>query len=202
MNNNRFTQMHRIAGRRATALASSAGGRTAEALTRSRRPRRPPVRKLLPLAVAASIAVLTAPTAAQASTTAGPSATLSFAQQTVASSAKSQLRYATRNLPSGSHVDLQVEYGAVQQWTSVEILHGTAGTATLPELPAGLYRFRIRVLHGITTVAVSAGHFLTVTQASSSSGCSICALFGGIGGAVASWFLQNAVPWLVSLLPW
>lgn len=158
--------------------------------------------KLLALAIAASILALAAPAAARASTAAKPLASLSFARQTIVTGTRAQLSYSTANLPQGSQIDLQVEYGALPRWTYAETFSGAAGTVALPALPAASYRFRISVLNGLDTVTTSASQILTVTPASGSSGCAICQLFGGIGGAVVSWLLGKALPWIISKLPW
>ena len=149
-------------------------------------------------------AVALAETSAQAepSAPATPSAAFSFVRRTVVSGTQPQFRYSTRNLPGGSQIFLQLQYGTPPAWTYVETLHNAAGTATLPALPVGLYLFRIRVLNGIDPVATTATQYLSIVAASTSSGCTICQLFGGIGGAIASWVLQKAVPWIISLLPW
>jgi hypothetical protein len=120
----------------------------------------------------------------------------------VVSGTQPQFRYSTRNLPGGSQIFLQLQYGAPPAWTYVETLNEAAGTATLPALPVGLYLFRIRVLNGVDAVATTPTQYVSVVAASSSSGCTICQLFGGIGGAIVTWVLQKAVPWIITQLPW
>jgi hypothetical protein len=159
------------------------------------------VRKLVLLAIALSIAVLATPAAAQASTMIRPPVTFSFARESVVSGVHPQLTYSIRNLSAGSRINLQIQYGP-NAWANIETLNGTARTATLPALPAGLYRLRIRVTHGNDAAVISAGQLLTVTPATSNSACTICSLFGGIGGAVVTWLFQKALPWIITKLPW
>lgn len=160
------------------------------------------MRKLLALAlgIAAAMTLMTVPASAWASTTHSPAITLSFTEQTVLSGDHPQLRYSATSLASGSHLFLQLAYGAPSQWTYVESLKAAAGVATIPALPTGVYRFRVTALYGVNPVAVSPAKVLSVVSPPSSS-CGICQFFGGIGGAVASWLLNDALPWVLGKLP-
>jgi len=160
------------------------------------------VRKLLVLAlsIAAAILLMVVPANARASTTHSPAIMFSFAEQTVVSGDQPQLRYSGTSLPSGSRLFLQLAYGTPSQWTYVEPLKATAGVATITALPTGVYRFRVTALYGVNPVAVSPSQALSVVPPPSSS-CDICQFFGGIGGAVAGWLLNDALPWVLSKLP-
>jgi hypothetical protein len=130
---------------------------------------------------------------------AGPAPTVSiaFAQPTVDSGTQPKLAYHGGNLPAGSELFLQLDYGSPAQWDFVKPLNGTAGTATLQSLPAGLYEFRAVAERGITVVAASQAQYLSVVQPSSSS-CGVCSILGGVGGGAVG----AVVTWLLSLIPW
>jgi hypothetical protein len=157
------------------------------------------------LAVAASAVVLAAGLAVSsasaasaetdtptASAATAPTVSFSFTQQTVDSGDGAQLTYSGWNLPARSEIFLQLAYGTPTQWYFAEPLSGTAGTATLPGLPTGLYEFRLVAEQGITVVAISPARYLSVVQ---SGGCGlICSIIGGLGGAIGA-----IVSWLLSL---
>jgi len=164
------------------------------------------MRKLAVLAAAASILMLTASSAAEASAAVRPSATFAFVRASVPAGTSATLSYATAGLPAGAHVSLQLRYGSPAAWISIESLHAD-GITRVPRLPAGTYLMRLRVFAGQVTLAVSADRVLTVSGGSGGSGCSVlCQLLGpalgGAAGAAASWLLQDGLPWLVSTLPW
>jgi hypothetical protein len=121
-----------------------------------------------------------------------PTVSFSFAQQTIDSGAHTKLTYSGRNLPSRSGIFLQLAYGTPTQWYFAEPLSGTAGTATLPGLPAGLYEFRLVVEQGITVVAISQARYLSVVQP---GGCGIlCDILDSLGSAIGA-----VITWLLSL---
>lgn len=174
------------------------------------------MRKLLALAIGTTMLPLTAcaatqaasvsqrPAMASASATSRdprPEVSFAFTQQAVTSGVQPQLRYAATNLPKGSQIFLQLEYGTPPQWDYVEALRAVGGTLALQALPVGLYHFRLAVLDGIDVVATSPSRYLSVTSPASSA-CTACQIFGGIGGAVVTWILEKALPWLVTKLPW
>jgi hypothetical protein len=130
--------------------------------------------------------------AVSAATVPTPTVSFSFAEQTVDSGTPPKLTYSGRNLPAGSEIFLQLAYGTPTQWDFVKSLNGTAGTATLQSVPAGLYDFRAVAEQGITVVAISPSRYLSVLQPSNSS-CDACAILGSVAGAI--------VAWLLSLLP-
>jgi hypothetical protein len=159
------------------------------------------MRKLVPLAITASILVFAAPIAAQAAATAVPSATIALANSTVAANASAQLSYATNDVPADAHVILQAHAADSNTWVNLETLHAD-GTVSLPALPTGTYDFRIRIARGQHTLTVSPESALTVTPASSGSGCSVlCQILGGVGGGVVAWLVQSGLSWLISTLP-
>jgi hypothetical protein len=144
-------------------------------------------------ASAASAATDT-PTASAVSAAAAPAPTVSFSfsQQTVDSGASAELTYSGWNLPAGSEIYLQLAYGTPTQWHFAEPLSGTAGTVTLPGLPAGSYEFRVVAEQGITMVAVSPAQYLSVVQP---QGCGLlCSILNAIGGAIGT-----VLAWLLSL---
>jgi hypothetical protein len=173
------------------------------------------VRKLIALAIGTSMLLLTACAATQATSVpqklamtsasstsrdSRPTVTFAFTQQAVISGVQPQLRYAGSDLPVGSRVFLELEYGTPPQWDYVEALRAAGGTVALQALPVGVYHFRLAVMHGIDVVATSASLYLSVISPSGTA-CTACQLFGGIGGAVVTWILEKALPWLASKLP-
>ena len=153
------------------------------------------------LAIAASVIVLatglavssaSAASAMSAATAAAPTVWFSFSQQTVDSGTSAQLTYSGSNLPAGSALFLQLAYGTPTQWHFAEPLGGTAGTVTLPGLPAGTYEFRVVAEQGITIVAISPAQYLSVVQP---SGCGLlCSILDALGGAIGT-----ILTWLLSL---
>jgi hypothetical protein len=144
------------------------------------------------LALAATAVMASAP-AASAAPANRPAVSFSFTQPTVDSGVRPQLAYSGRNLPAGSRIILEVAYGSPARWDPVRGLNGRTGTATLPSLPSGLYHFRAVAERGVTVVAISPTRYLSVVQPASST-CGICAILGGVGGAIMTWLLR--------LLPW
>jgi hypothetical protein len=157
------------------------------------------------LAIAASVVVLatglaisSASAASAVSATAAPAPTVSFSfsQQTVDSGASAELTYSGWNLPAGSEIYLQLAYGTPTQWHFAEPLSGTAGTVTLPGLPAGSYEFRVVAEQGITIVAVSPAQNLSVVQPQS---CGLlCSILNAIGDAIGG-AIGTVLTWLLSL---
>jgi hypothetical protein len=125
--------------------------------------------------------------------------TFSFTQSSVTSDTQPQFRYATRNLPKGSGIYLQAQDGS-SAWAYVQTLHAFAGTADVPALPPGIFAFRIRILHGPAVVAISPAQRIAVTPAHGGSGCGICSILGGVGGAIAN-FIIDHWSWLIGKLP-
>ena len=139
--------------------------------------------------LAAGLAMSSA-SAASAATAPAPTVSFSFAQQSIDSGASVKLTYSGRNLPARSEIFLQLAYGTPTQWHFAESLGGTAGTTTLPGLPAGLYEFRLIAEQGITVVAVSPTRYLSVVQPRDCGIlCSILGALGGVAGAIITWLL-------------
>jgi hypothetical protein len=110
-------------------------------------------------------------------------------RRTVDSGTHPALTYSGSNLPAGSEIWLQLAYGTPTQWYYTLHLNGTAGTATLPSLPPGLFEFRVVAEQGITVVASSPTQYLSVVQPSG-SGCAICELLGGSIATILAWLLS------------
>jgi hypothetical protein len=149
------------------------------------------------LATAATAFVLAAglgmssASAASAAAAPAPTISFSFAQQAIDSGAHAKLTYSGRNLPARSEIFLQLAYGTPTQWYFAESLSGTAGTMTLPGLPAGLYEFRLLAEQGITVVAISPARYLSVVQPRDCGIlCSILGALGGVVGAIITWLLS------------
>jgi hypothetical protein len=137
----------------------------------------------------AASAATDAPTASAGSAPA-PTISLSFAQQAIDSGTHVKLTYSGSNLPARSEIVLQLAYGTPTQWYFAESLSGTAGTTTLPGLPAGLYEFRLLAEQGITVVAISPTRYLSVVQPRDCGIlCSILGALGGVVGAIITWLL-------------
>jgi len=144
-------------------------------------------------AASAASAATDAPTASAVSAAAAPAPTISFsfAQQAIDSGAHAKLTYSGRNLPARSEIFLQLAYGTPTQWYFAESLSGTAGTTTLPGLPAGLYEFRLLAEQGIAVVAISPARYLSVVQPRDCGIlCSILGALGGVVGAIITWLLS------------
>jgi hypothetical protein len=149
------------------------------------------------LATAATAFVLAAglgmssASAASAAAAPAPTISFSFAQQAIDSGAHAKLTYSGRNLPARSEIFLQLAYGTPTHWYFAESLSGTAGTTTLPGLPAGLYEFRLLAEQGITVVAISPARYLSVVQPRDCGIlCSILGALGGVVGAIITWLLS------------
>jgi hypothetical protein len=158
------------------------------------------MRKLLSAAAAACVFAVAGPATAQATTGGGPSVTFSFTQTTVTSGTSPEVRWATRDLPIGSGVFLQLWFPPTRNWVYWKTLTGAPGTGTIPAMPPGVWHFRARALQAGNIVAISAAKALSVTTASSSGG--VLPLLGGIGGAVVSWLLEHlslAGRWLLRI---
>ncbi|HEX4059450.1 MAG TPA: hypothetical protein VHY58_00390 [Streptosporangiaceae bacterium] len=121
--------------------------------------------------------------AATASTSSRPSVTFSFVNNQVSSGTQPELTYSARNLPRGSGLYLQWQYGSANAWTYLQTLPGATGTVTVPADPAGVFAYRIRALDGPDVLAVSAPRFLWVAQA---SGCDVCQIVGDLGPVAAA----------------
>jgi len=135
-----------------------------------------------------SVSTASATTDTRTASTPTPTVSFSFAQQTVDSGAHAKLIYSGRNLPERSEIFLQLAYGTPTEWYFAEPLRGTAGTATLPGLPAGMYEFRLVAEHGISEVAISWARFLSVIPA---RGCGlICTILEGVGDVILAWLLS------------
>jgi hypothetical protein len=142
------------------------------------------VRKVATVAALGGLLAAAVPAAADAATAARPSVRFSFVSNQVSSGTRPQVRYRARHLPSGSGVYLQWRYGPDNAWTYLQTLSGGAGTVAIPADPAGVFDYRIRVLHGQHVVAVSRSRFLSVAQ--SSSGCDVCQIVDGLGPVAAA----------------
>jgi hypothetical protein len=143
--------------------------------------------------LAAGLAMSSASAASAVTAAAAPAPTISFsfAQQGIDSGAHAKLTYSGRNLPARSGIFLQLAYGTPTHWYFAESLSGTAGTTTLPGLPAGLYEFRLLAEQGITVVAISPARYLSVLQPRDCGIlCSILGALGGVVGAIITWLLS------------
>ena len=153
---------------------------------------------LIGVLAAAGAVLLAVPGTAQAATTAGPSASFSFATASISSGTKPVVTYITADLPAGSTIYLQRAAGTGGAWQSVGRMTADSGTVRAPADPAGQYRYRILIAQGSTTVTTSAAGDLTVTGTSGGSGgtgCSSCT----VAEAVLPWLAPVIEPIIESV---
>lgn len=108
--------------------------------------------------VAASVLALGLAAPAGASPTsasAKPQVSFSFKHVRISTSQRPLIRYTSANLPSGSQLALQRQFGTARVWKNVILLKGHSGTTSAPKVQMGRYRYRIRVFRNRATVVLS-----------------------------------------------
>lgn len=145
---------------------------------------------LVSLAAVAALLTFAVPGTAQAAQAGKPSVEFRFSHREVAAGTKPRLTYFASDIPSGSKLYLQRQFGPSHVWENVERLRSEMGTVTAPADPAGHYHYRVRVSDGRHAVAISAHRRLTAVATSGQtgapapsthSGCSYCSALFGIG---------------------
>lgn len=117
------------------------------------------MRKLALIAspVAAAVVAVTGAATAQAALSAPrPSATFAFKVNRIQHLVKPVLTYKTSNLPRGSVINLQRQFGTGRVWKNVERLKAAKGTVSAPAVQMGKYEYRIRVTKSGRAVVTSA----------------------------------------------
>jgi hypothetical protein len=84
------------------------------------------------------------------------SITFSFANAKVSAKQSATLNYSA-NVPAGSTLAVQREFGTANVWRNVTSLPSTSGTASVPGVAMGEYHYRIVAKHG-TQLVTSASH--------------------------------------------
>ena len=111
------------------------------------------------LAAVASAAVvlgLAAPAAwAAPAVAARPSVTLKFANAHISHTSQPVVDYSSKNVPSGSRLELQRQFGSAHVWKGVQVLPGRAGSAKSAKVQMGRYAYRIQVHHGGKIIATA-----------------------------------------------
>lgn len=112
---------------------------------------------LVVTALGTSLLAFVLPAAAHASVTAArPTASFSFKHNRISAGVKPVINYKTTNLPKGSSIYLQRQYGTARVWKNVKQLAARSGTASAPAVQMGKYLYRIRVRKSGRTVVTSA----------------------------------------------
>jgi hypothetical protein len=108
------------------------------------------------IAASALALVQAAPAGASpTSASAKPKVSFSFKKVRISTSQRPTIRYTSANLPSGSKLALQRQFGTARVWKNVLLLKGRSGTASAPKVQMGKYRYRIRAYRNRTTVVLS-----------------------------------------------
>lgn len=106
--------------------------------------------------VAACVAGLTVVSAAPASATVRPKASLSAVHSRITSGHTPQFKYAVSGVPRGSKLYLQRQYGTGHVWKSVRTLTKHTGTVTAPAVSMGRWLYRVNVVRNHKAVVHSA----------------------------------------------
>lgn len=98
--------------------------------------------------------------ASPTSASAKPRVSFSFKHVRISTSQRPAIRYSSANLPSGSKLALQRQFGTAHVWKNVVLLKGRSGTARAPKVQMGKYRYRVRVDRNRRTVVLSSTKLL------------------------------------------
>jgi hypothetical protein len=102
------------------------------------------------------VMLLIAAPAAPAAASGGSAVSMTLPSDQATAEMPFAFSYASRRLPTGTTVYLQKQVGTAHVWQDVSRLRGTAGAATAPGRPLGVYKYRLTAVRRHKTVAVSA----------------------------------------------
>src|SRR5579859_1143250 len=89
-----------------------------------------------------------------------PRVSFSFKDNRIRTTQRPSIRYTSANLPAGTSLALQRQFGTAHVWKNVILLKGRSGTASVPKVQMGRYRYRIRAYRKGRTVLLSATKLL------------------------------------------
>jgi hypothetical protein len=84
-----------------------------------------------------------------------PSVTLKFANAHISHTSQPVVDYSSKNVPSGSRLELQRQFGSAHVWKGVQALPGRSGSAKSAKVQMGRYAYRIQVHHGGKVIATA-----------------------------------------------
>ncbi|HYK33929.1 MAG TPA: hypothetical protein VEV63_18295 [Streptosporangiaceae bacterium] len=94
------------------------------------------------------------------SASAKPRVSFSFKKVRISTSQRPAIQYTSANLPSGSKLALQRQFGTARVWKNVVLLKGSSGSARAPKVQMGRYKYRIRAYRNARTVVLSSTRLL------------------------------------------
>ena len=111
---------------------------------------------LAAVAAAAVVLGLAAPAAwAAPAVAAKPSVTLKFANAHISHASQPVVDYSSKNVPSGSRLELERQFGSAHVWKGIQVLPGRSGSAKSAKVQMGRYAYRIQVHHGGKVIATA-----------------------------------------------
>jgi hypothetical protein len=131
------------------------------------------------IAVVAGVAAIAAPGAAQAATR--PAVSFAFTHSQIRQGDRPQITYLSEGLPARATIYLQDHLAGTGRWLTIDQFRAPVGTVRAPVASSsGVWLYRIAVVSGQRTVAVSPASSLTVEPAPST---------GNSSGSAANWAL-------------
>ena len=81
--------------------------------------------------------------------------TLKFANAHISHTTQPVVDYSTKNVPSGSRLELERQFGSAHVWKGIQVLPGRSGSAKSAKVQMGRYAYRIQVHHGGKVIATA-----------------------------------------------
>lgn len=95
-----------------------------------------------------------------ASASSSPTATFSFVTNRVTHGQSPTINYSLSGVPRGASVHVQRDFGTQHVFKNIATLTGKSGSVSLPGVPMGRYRYRIRITADKKAIGTSAVHKL------------------------------------------